>query len=227
MQQLIISTNQNNAIVAYQGRPTNVYEKVMKRVVESKSESKYKNDDTTFILWLYDNQDLGIFFLHNWFVTQLIQKEAIYENTKGRKNKRAKCKLALYGMKKTDSNYPIILQKITFNLFSYYLTTRQNKGGWFLSKASYSGVRSEFVHMHRMSGETMTKQFNIEISQFMSGMKRSIAPQNTESGESLDKGKKLMSYEVYKKLCGFLFQGEGNDYELSPVFIVLGWNLLM
>ena len=110
-------TNNSNAIIAYQGRPNNVFEKITKRVVASKSESKYKNDNTTFILWLYDNQDLREEFIHYWFVTQLTEKEAIDANTKGRKNMRAICKLALDGMNKTDSNSPIILQKITIILF--------------------------------------------------------------------------------------------------------------
>ena len=143
-----MSKNQNNAIVACQGRPANVVEQIMKRVVASNSESKYKNDNTTFILWLYVNQDLREEFLQDWFVTQLTDKYVIDENTKGRKNMRAICKLALDGMNKTDSNSPIILQKITFNLFSYYLTTRRNKAGGFLSKGIYSGVRSAFVHMY-------------------------------------------------------------------------------
>ena len=69
-----MSTNQNNAIFAYQGRATNVVKKIMKWVVASKSESKYKNDNTTFILLLYDNQDLKEDFLQDWFVTQLIDK---------------------------------------------------------------------------------------------------------------------------------------------------------
>ena len=71
-------------------------------------------------------------FLQDWFVTQLIGKEAIDANTKGRKNTRAICKIALDGIKKTDINSPIILKEITFKLFSHYLTTRQNKGGGFL-----------------------------------------------------------------------------------------------
>ena len=89
----------------------------MKRVVASKSESKYKNENTTFILWLYVNQDLREEFIQDWFVTQLIQKEAIEANKKGCKNTRSICKLALDEMNKTDINSPIILQKITFNLF--------------------------------------------------------------------------------------------------------------
>ena len=63
-------------------------------------------------------------------------KEASDANTKGLKNMRAVCKLAIDGMNKTNSKSPIILQKITFNLLSHYLTIRQNKGGGCLSKAS-------------------------------------------------------------------------------------------
>ena len=59
--------------------------------------------------------------------------------------------------------------------------------------------------MYCMSGEKMLEEFKIEISQFMSRMKRTVASQNDESGKSLDEGKKLMRYEVYKKLCEFLF----------------------
>ena len=109
--------NHNNAIVAYQIRPANDAETIMKHVVESKSESKYKNDNTTFISWLYNNQDLREEFLRYWFVTQLIEKEAINANTKGFKNMRAIFNLAPDVMNKIDSNSPITLQKITFNLF--------------------------------------------------------------------------------------------------------------
>ena len=134
---------------------------------------------------------------------------------------RVICKLALDGMNKIDSNSPTILQKITFNLFSNYLTTRRNKGGGFLPKASYSGVRSAFVHMYCMSGETIPEEFKIVISKFMSRTKRTVAPQKDESVESLDEGKKLMSYEVYNKLWEFLFEGEGDDYAFTHLFLTL------
>ena len=107
-------TNQNSSIVAYQGRPTNVVENTMKSVVASKSDSKYKNDNITFILWAFDNKYLREQFLQNLFVTQLIEKEAIDIKTKGRKNMRAIYNLALDGMNKTDNISPNILQKITF-----------------------------------------------------------------------------------------------------------------
>ena len=112
-------------------------------------------------------------------------------NTKGRKNMRAMYKLPPDGMNKTDSNSPIILQNITFNLFSHYLTTRRNKGGGFLSKARYSGARSAFVHMYHMSGETIPAEFSIEISQFMSGMKRTVTSQTLRVNKVWTKGRNL------------------------------------
>ena len=52
----------------------------------------------------------------------------------------------------------------------------------------------------------MPEEFKIELSQFMSVMNRTVVSKTAESGESLDEGKKLMSYEVYKKLWELLFE---------------------
>ena len=75
--------------------------------------------------------------------------------------------------------------------------------------------------MYRISGEIMPEELKIELSQFMSGMKRTVASQKADSGESLDERRKLMSYEVYKKLCEFIFEGEGDDYAFAHVFLKL------
>ena len=53
-----------------------------------------------------------------------------------------------------------------------------------------------------------------------------VASQNSDSGESVDEVKKSTSYEVYKKLCKSLFEGEGDDYAFAHVFLTLEWNLL-
>ena len=63
--------------------------------------------NTTFILWLYNNQDLIEEFLQDWSVTQLIEIEEINANTKEKNTMRAIFELAIDGMNKTDSNYPI------------------------------------------------------------------------------------------------------------------------
>ena len=62
-----------------------------------------------------------------------------------------------------------------------------------------------------MSREKITEEFKIELYHFMNGMNRTVASKISESGESLDEGKKLMSYEVYKKICRLIFEGEGDD----------------
>ena len=36
----------------------------------------------------------------------------------------------------------------------------------------------------------------------------------------------MKSYELYKKLCELLFEGEGDDYAFSHVFLTLEWNVL-
>ena len=129
-------------------------------------------------------------------------------------------------MRKTDSTSPTILQKRTFNLFLHYLTTRRNKCGGFLPKSSYSGVRSVFVHKYCMVGETISEEFRLDLSLLINRMKRKVAYQEAKSGESLDEGKRLMSYEVYKKLCELLLEVEGDDYTLAHVFLTLEWNHL-
>ena len=35
-----------------------------------------------------------------------------------------------------------------------------------------------------------------------------------------------MSYEIYKKLCDLLFEGEGDGYAFTHVFLTLEWNLI-
>ena len=72
----------------------------------------------------------------------------------------------------------------------------------------------------------MPEEFNIELSQFMNDTKMTVAYQKADSGESLYGGKKLMSYEVYRKLCGLLFEGEGDGYAFNHVFLTLEWKLL-
>ena len=65
------TTNNNGAIVAFNGRPTNAVEQIMRRVVSHSSEAGYANQNTTLILWLYDNDDLREELLHDWMVNVL------------------------------------------------------------------------------------------------------------------------------------------------------------
>ena len=77
-----------------------------------------------------------------------------------------------------------------------------------------------------MSGITMEEKMKEEISQFMGGMKQVVASAKAASGESLDEGKKAMTFDVYKKLCQILYRGVGADYLFAHTFLTLEWNLL-
>jgi hypothetical protein len=224
-------TNNNGAIVAFNGRPTNAVEQIMRRVVSHSSEAGYANQNTTLILWLYDNDELREELLHDWMVDVLnnttIQDREHDEGLtsakkKGKRtNTRAAIKRALQAINPTEKNSPIILEKFTFNVFSHYLTQRKNKQQTYLSKTSYSGIRSAFVHLYRMSGVAMEEKMKQDISQFMGGMKRVVASAKATNGQSLDEGKKAMTFDVYKKLCDILYRGVGEDYLFAHTFLTL------
>ena len=49
-------------------------------------------------------------------------------------------------------------------------------------------------------------------------MNLTIAQVNTESGESLNKGKKLTSFDVYKRMCELTLEGDVDDYLFDHTF---------
>ena len=55
----------------------------------------------------------------------------------------------------------------------------------------------------------------------MSGMKRFVAANKRESGASLDEGKNAMSFEMYKILCEEMYNGKGDDREVTTVSIYM------
>ena len=76
---------------------------------------------------------------------------------------------------------------MTFHVFYHYMSTKNSQTfGGYLSATSYGGLQSSLTRMYRMSGKTMDGEFQKELSQFMSGMKRVVAAHKRESGASLD-----------------------------------------
>ena len=88
----------------------------------------------------------------------------------------ANCKAALEEVNKRDDNCPIVLDKMTSNVFSHYMTTKKGKkSGGYLSATSYGGFRCSLTNMYSMSGKTMDGELNKELYQFVLGIKRVIA----------------------------------------------------
>ena len=211
-----------NAIVAYEGRPTAAVEAILNQVVSSGTQDNYANHNIDLILWLYEKEDLREELLKDFMVERLNAAEE-----KGRKEMRASCKAALNAMNKSDDNCPIVLEKMTFNLFSDYMSTKKSKkSGGYLSATSYGGIRSALTHLYRRSGKTMEEDFRKDISQFMSAMKRVLAANKRETGATLEEGKRAMSFDVYKRFCEVLHLGEGNDFLFAHAFLTMEWNLM-
>ena len=84
----------------------------------------------------------------------------IYAKEKRKKETRVSCKYALEEVNRSDDNYPIVLEKLTFNVFSHYMSTKKSKkSGGYLSATSYGEVRSSLTHLYRISDKIMDGGF--------------------------------------------------------------------
>ena len=96
----------------------------------------------------------------------------------------------------------------------------------YLYVTSCGGIRSALTHLYCVIGKDMYQEFKKGISQFMPLMNRVIAYTKRQYGISLEEEKKAMSFNVYKKLCDIIHQGEGEDFIFAHLFLTMEWNLV-
>ena len=113
------------------------------------------------------------------------------DSSPSERDMRKVCKIALNAVEKGADNCPILLQKLTFNIFSHYLATRRTLKQKYLSKTRYGSLSSALMHLYRTIGETMDEDYQKFLIQFLSCMKRKVAHAKAERGDSLDEGKNL------------------------------------
>jgi hypothetical protein len=219
--------HQNQAIVLYnQAGPSDEVMQIMKRVVSVRSEEKYRNENVTFLLYIHDNASIKDTLLEEWFITKL-QDAELEDGTSSRcLAMRRECKEALHTISMHGNNCPIILPAITFTIFSDYLASRKKGSGAYLSKDSYNGIRSSLCHKYRMSGQVMNTELQRKISMFLSGMKRTVASEKVARSESLNEGKRPMSFAVYSTMCNLMYHGGDDEYLFAHCFLTLEWNLM-
>ena len=174
----------SQAIVAYEGRRTSVVESILSQIVSSGTHVNYAYHNVNLVLWIYEREEQREELRRDWMVECLITA-----NNKGKKEMRATCKDAQEEVNRSDENCPIVIEKLTFNVFSHYMSTKKiKKYGGYLFTTSYGGIRSSLTHLYLMSGNKMDGGFKKELSQFMSGMKRVVATNKRESGANIDVG---------------------------------------
>ena len=115
----------------------------MNQVVSSGTQEKYSNHNVDLILWAYDKDEWREALLRDWMVERLVTVEA-----EGRKLMCDTCKAALKAINRNDDNCPIVLEKLTFNIFSHYMSMKKSKN---------SGVYISATHLYRVSGNYMDK----------------------------------------------------------------------
>ena len=62
------TSSQSTAIVPYLGQPIDKVMGVMNQNVAPATKKKYLNDLATYMMWLYDNDDLLEECLHDWIL---------------------------------------------------------------------------------------------------------------------------------------------------------------
>jgi hypothetical protein len=141
---------------------------IMKRVVSVRSEEKYRNENETFLLYIYGNVSINNKLLKEWFITKLQDSELEDGTSSYHPAMRRECEEALNAISTMHgNNYPIILPAITFTIFSDYLTNRKKGSRAYLSKGTYNGIHSSLCHIYRMNGQVMNTEPPCVISCIM------------------------------------------------------------
>ena len=65
----------------------------------------------------------------------------------------------LDSVKKGGNNCPIVLEKLTLNILSQYLTTRRNKKQKHIQEKFYGGIQIDLCHLYWMGGVTIGHKF--------------------------------------------------------------------
>ena len=134
LQAVLPTAAETQALVPYDGTgPTPDVLKIMKRVVEPKSQQKYTNELIRFILWIYDGDEvIRDLLLEEWFTIKLDWTAVEDHGSRSRKVTCKVCRDAIDFINKASNNCPIILPSLTVNIFAHYLTTQRKKDSTYL-----------------------------------------------------------------------------------------------
>ena len=104
----------SNATISYEGRLTAFVKAIFNQVVSSGTRENYANHNADLIIWIYEKYEWREALVRYCMVERLITEEA-----EGKKYIRAICKYAIKAINRNDDNCPILLEKMTLNLFSH------------------------------------------------------------------------------------------------------------
>ena len=228
---------------------------VMDSRVSKGTKASYCRSNSQFISWVFFGTDdrLKQLILAPWFLVHLNEVQTATQqrsaNMRDPEKQRKKiaaavtktARKAIESVNCQDDNCPILLQNLTFHIFSSYLVSKHQgrtsggEGGGvgggqedeptqYMSNSVYKTARSAIVYLHKESGTEMCSELRQRLCDFMSGMRRKVASQRKENGVSIMEGKRKMSFQVYEKLCECLLKRKNDEF--AHCFLVLEWNLM-
>ena len=201
---------------------------IISDMVADKTKVTYRNANITLLFWIYDGT----------YKTEILNEDYIKEMDEAeengmdfkvvRKNQRNISRRWLENIE-NESNCPIVLSNLTFEIFSRYLAKRKeskSNGKKYLSKATYGCIQSALCHIYRMSDVQFPDDFYSDLSRMMSGLKKRVQRQKQKHGYRIEEGKSPMSIQIYSLLCNYFLKQPDDDSILSHTFLTLEWNLM-
>jgi len=82
------------------------------------------------------------------------------------------------------------------------------------------------MHLYRGCGATVPDTFQNELANLMMETKWKVAKHNDNLGTKADKGKSVMLFQVYEKVCSLMMESEDDEYIFDQCFLTLDWNLI-
>ena len=225
---------------------------IMDNVVSASSVKVYTNNVVNFFIWVFEDRTINNTLFKDWFLQDLTDANVkdlalSSKKRKARKHLRNAIKTALSSIIRDDNDtHPFLFESFTFHNFSCYLTSRKkqikvkkNANGEiddrngeeqtmdvYLGKSSYDAIRSSIMHLYRICDTEMDEVFAKCVTQYIAGMKRTVAKEKKDTGQKLSEGKRDMPLNVYEKLCEVLMSGDSDEYTFAHAFLAIEWNLM-
>ena len=206
-------------------RQTQVVKEVMAGVIDGKSAVKYAGQNIQLAKFCFERDELRDKLLEVWFIEE-------WNKTTNSRARYTYAKSCFLNMSPDDNNCPLKLTKLTFEIFSDFITLRtpsrgKNKGQTMaLGNSSYEQSISALKHLYRMSKYSLPTEFDENLKMFNKGIKRKVANVKKASGDVAIIGKIKMQFAVYRKICELMLKEEGPEFLFARAFLILEWNLM-
>lgn len=207
-------------------------EEVLDNIVADKSKNNYTYANARFLLWLYlQTSDPDIQSLMVPSSTTTLGLAHAADLALGTRNQGRKLRKACYDAidsAKDIATLPIKLERLSFRVLSRFIVSQKKADGSFHSKSTYSNIRSAIIFLYRKTRTPMPQWLQGQglMKDLMGSLKRIIAREKQEKGDSLESGKSPLSFSAYKYICKVLFTSEDVNAIFGHCFLTLEWSLM-